>query len=383
MRYELSLSPQYVTDWGLWEAVRELKQNVIDADGEKTIEYDADRAVLRIGNTNAVLSPSTLLLGQSSKRDDVKSIGKYGEGYKLAMLVLTRMNKRVKVLTGDSIWIPKIVHSQKYGTDILVVDTTTQAAGTSDTMFEVHGVTKHEFNQLIPKSLYFDPPAKAIETSMGRILIDSKFAGKVYVNGLFVCDMVDKSSDKVAYGYDFSPEYIELDRDRNKVSEFDAFWASSRMVIEYLEKGSVQHGVTPTIVHKFIESGYRDLSYIGNMYLSSSAPMVQDICELSYEDFRKKHGPKAFPVTSHSESEEITSRYVGVKPVVVNNTVQKLIKASPVFQSLIDTLEVIEEKTPADVLGEFMKVYGKTMPRKMKKEFKSIVEESSRWVVGE
>lgn len=93
---ELSLSPKYVSGWGVEEAVREILQNAIDqkADGaEVSVSYD--RETLSILTDGARLKTSTLLLGESGK-DDERYIGKYGEGYKLALLVLTRERKPVR-----------------------------------------------------------------------------------------------------------------------------------------------------------------------------------------------------------------------------------------------------------------------------------------------
>ena len=78
---ELSLSPKYVSGWGVEEAVREILQNAIDqkADGaEASVSYD--RETLSILTDGARLKTSTLLLGESGK-DDERYIGKYGEEY--------------------------------------------------------------------------------------------------------------------------------------------------------------------------------------------------------------------------------------------------------------------------------------------------------------
>ncbi len=73
--YTLSLSPDYVLSWGLWEAVRELIQNSIDQSTldkqcEQIFQYNAVTEALTIGTTNCRLHPRSLLLGTSSKRDD-------------------------------------------------------------------------------------------------------------------------------------------------------------------------------------------------------------------------------------------------------------------------------------------------------------------------
>jgi hypothetical protein len=75
---ESSLSPKYVSGWGVEEAVREILQNAIDqkADGaEVSVSYD--RETLSILTDGARLKTSTLLLGESGK-DDERYIEQFG-----------------------------------------------------------------------------------------------------------------------------------------------------------------------------------------------------------------------------------------------------------------------------------------------------------------
>lgn len=112
---ELSLSPKYVSGRGVEEAVREILQNAIDqkADGaEASVSYD--RETPSILTDGARLKTSTLLLGESGK-DDERYIGKYGEGYKLALLVPTRERKPVKVVADAETWTPESRLSETFG----------------------------------------------------------------------------------------------------------------------------------------------------------------------------------------------------------------------------------------------------------------------------
>lgn len=95
--FELTLSKDYTKNWGLQEALREIIQNAIDFSNEEennimSINYDEETSTLSIAN-NSILTKKTLLLGYTSKEDNPNSIGCFGEGYKLSLLVLNRLQK--------------------------------------------------------------------------------------------------------------------------------------------------------------------------------------------------------------------------------------------------------------------------------------------------
>lgn len=101
--YELTLTPNYVSDWTFNDAIRELIQNgtdqeVLDKDNRFSIKYDSKRQVLQLKNSKSALKINTLLLGRSSKAGNDDTVGQFGEGYKIAALVLNRIGKTFTVL---------------------------------------------------------------------------------------------------------------------------------------------------------------------------------------------------------------------------------------------------------------------------------------------
>ena len=91
--YELSLVKTYVSRWGMAEAVRELIQNALDSESPFIYEFEREADglwALRLTSEFTVLTPQTLLLGTTSKAEAEDAIGSFGEGYKIAFLVLTR-----------------------------------------------------------------------------------------------------------------------------------------------------------------------------------------------------------------------------------------------------------------------------------------------------
>lgn len=219
---ELSLSPKYVSGWGLSEAVREILQNAIDcqADGaDVDVTYSSGK--LTIVTDGAALDKSTLLLGESGKQDD-RYIGKYGEGYKLALLVLTRDGHRAAVYTGGEKWQPVFRESPVFGEPTLQLDIEPFGEYRPEcTAFEIDGIGKSDMMELrrcfiaLDRFLGRDIGA-CRESEYGTVLLESEFSGRFYVGGLFV-----QEDTEFKYGYDFKPECVDLDRDRKAINYYE------------------------------------------------------------------------------------------------------------------------------------------------------------------
>jgi hypothetical protein len=99
-KYELSISTNYVPDWGIVEAFRELFQNALDNEiinPENKMNWSYIDNKVIISNKTSKLDANSLLLGSTTKTTHEEVIGKHGEGYKIAFMVLLRNNKKVKV----------------------------------------------------------------------------------------------------------------------------------------------------------------------------------------------------------------------------------------------------------------------------------------------
>jgi hypothetical protein len=221
--YELGLAEGYVSSWGLTKAVNELIQNAIDS--EAPFEYQFAEESLVISSPGVTLSPRHLLLGASTKRDCRQSIGQFGEGFKLAMLVLVRMGYGVTCHNGEVIWRPGFTHSETFGENTLQVQETANPGAERRLSFEIDGLSMADVEAIKDSCLQMQPPIRdAIETSRGQILPSRP--GKLYVNGLFVCDTGLK------YGYNMKPAYIQLERDRNTVENWRIQFVTKDMWIE-------------------------------------------------------------------------------------------------------------------------------------------------------
>jgi len=218
--YELPISPNYVCNWGVNEAIREILQNAIDADSSgfrKEITYDSNTGVLRIKNSGTQLLLSSLVLGCSSKSNMEDMIGKYGEGYKLALVVLLRDGYDVTILNKNELWIPSFKNSKTYNTQILNIHVEPSNETSDGIEYLIGNVTEDLYNSLL---LNFpcinDDYGKTVRCDNGTILLDKKFKGRMYVEGLYI-----QSDDNFDYGYNFNSDVVDLDRDRKAINYYE------------------------------------------------------------------------------------------------------------------------------------------------------------------
>ena len=340
-RFELSLSVDYVSSWGVVEAIRELFQNAIDqesTDPKNTMFFDYQSEELQIGNKTSSLEISSLLLGESTKRDDAKTIGQFGEGYKLAMLVLTRLGKEVTIYNygAREIWHPKLIQSRRYNRQILVVDVEAppfwKNTPDNNLTFRVSGISQGEMNTIKGYNLHLQTidDEDCIDTKYGKILLLSEHKGMIFVNGLWVTNNRD-----LEFGYDIYSEYIQLDRDRRNVADIDLKWQTSKMWLQSEDER------LPDLIKRSVP----DLAYM--QYNLSGSEFEGRLASTTYAEFQKEYGQNALPVTNQQDLESAKAQYRdAVTPIVVSSAYSSILTKSEEYQKIISTKPSVEEDNP-------------------------------------
>ncbi len=218
--YELPMSRDYVRHWGLLEAIRELLQNAIDSDSPFEYSFAIDQ--LTITSRYSELDPRTLVLGTTSKADQADKIGSFGEGYKIALLVLARLGKPVTVLTGGKAWTPSFRHSEQFGAEVFCIDEEDNEYEHQGLQFCIADLSDAEQDAIRATCLMMQPPMDDVIPATQGMILPSR-PGKLYVGGLFVCDT------KLEFGYDVLPENLALERDRQTVDGFDLKYLAKEM----------------------------------------------------------------------------------------------------------------------------------------------------------
>ena len=369
--YELTLTPNYVSDWTFNDAIRELIQNgtdqeVLDNENHFSIEYDRERQVLQLKNSKSALKINTLLLGRSSKAGNDDTVGQFGEGYKIAALVLNRIGKTFTVLNNEKneVWESRFKNSEKWLEKILAFYISKRKTEDTGLCIEVGNVSWSEYSDLSDVWIGMcDFDYEKVETQYGEILTDEEFAGQVFVNGLFV----DCNSD-LQYGYNFKPKYINLERDRKTCDTWNVEDITSKMIAE----GMVNGGIPIEIVRQMVESNKDDVYHLEfNTYLGD----VKKVQEMLVESFDEQNPqPYSIPVSSQDEIKKVKA--YGGNPVVVPSKVASLLKNETAkrFEELVK----IPCVTGMTLKGRFLRwydAYSEKLSDVAKEELRSLIDE--------
>lgn len=372
--YELSLTENYVSDWTFNDAIRELIQNgtdqeILDSENEFSLEYDRYEKILRLKNSKSKLKINTLLLGSSTKSKNEDTVGQFGEGYKIAALVLNRLGKTFTIYNNEKkeVWTSRFKNSEKWKEKILSFHISHSETEDSGLCIEVGNVSRDEYYELSEVWLKFDEDdymsMDVVDTSYGEILLDEDYSGKVYVNGLFV----DCNAD-LKYGYNFKPKYIKLERDRKACDSFNAREITCRMIAE----GMVNGGIPIEEVDRLVSESVDD---VFNFEYNTYENDVQKVQEALLKVFDEQNPqPYSIPVRTNDEIKKVKA--YGGNPVVVPDKVAKLFEEESKrrFEELIKIPCVIG-MTLKDRFLRWYNAYEEKLPDCSKAELKSLIEE--------
>ena len=324
--YEITISPNYVSNWGINEAIREILQNAIDADKngyKKSIYYNGD--TLYINNEGISLSAKDLILGCSSKSDQDGMIGKYGEGFKLALVVLLRKGMNVYVDNNDKLWSPSFKVSEQFGTQVLNIEESDNGRGEGLT-FVISPVDQQLYNSLLNYFPCIDESfGNIVNCDNGQILLDKQFKGKMYVEGLYI-----QTDDNFQYGYNFNSDIVELDRDRKAINYYElrALTAQSIVTAEECNK-EIFDAITKSCV---------DVRDIEEVIDEASESFLEEYREQFYEENELEENTL---VATESVMKQLEQMDIDV-PVVKGTEIQSYLIAKA-----NDKLGIIEEAKEA------------------------------------
>lgn len=353
--YELALHRNYVSSWRLAEAFRELMQNSLDNPGGFKFEVsDGFPATVTLTSFKTEIPVRALLLGYTTKEQDKDAIGQFGEGLKLALLVLKREGFNVKIATREVIWFPDFKTSEDFGEETLVISEyySNSSESAENVVINISNLSVENLETIKDTCLFLRKEAyygEKLTTPFGDIYTSLK--GKLFVGGLFVCETEN------TYSYDIKPEFLQLDRDRQTVS----YWKLSEITARMWESLEIK-----TKLAEGVASGAADFSYFQYW-------RPESVVEACVEHFWKEEGMAALPVDSGEDFEFLSSKKA-VKPVFIKEPIYAgLLKAASDFMKKLTSLK--KALSPEAVLKKFFKENEEIMSEDLKKNFRRLIKQ--------
>lgn len=200
------IAKDYVQSWSILDAGREVLANAIDSSPDAQILWKNGRCVI-IDNGKGILKKH-FVIGNSEK--DNEAIGLFGEGFKMASLVLAREKRNMVINTVGCSYKPAIEASEEFGTEIFCFyyENNNRKTGTEISFI----ATESEVEKIKDMFITFRPETKIISSSSKVDVIDDR-NGYIYVNGLHA------ASINSLFSYNVKEKALVDSRDRNHVDE--------------------------------------------------------------------------------------------------------------------------------------------------------------------
>ena len=296
-KIELSLHKNYVPDWSTWEGIREIMQNAMDENdrGNRiSVKHSVKKEELVVGNEGSELTIQHLLIGFTTKAGDDKARGEKGEGLDLGLLALVREGFGIEVRTPTETWVPCIEMSDKWGEEVLFINTRKVSQRRDGTYITIKGVTEELWNKLEIRFLDFasyDPEYRISDEYHGDLLLQKRYKGMIFVKGIYVQTDMD-----MQFGYNL--KNVGLDRDRRMVASYDLGRSTSKMLSVAVAKRPEK---MTKIVWEMINNEVKDAQGWNQWNTDAS------IKEAMSKMWKEEHGDDAVPVSNMGESEEMGS----------------------------------------------------------------------------
>lgn len=323
-KIQLTIDPEYCATWGAWEGIRELISNAKDAEDMNPrhameIKHSKDRRQLVIRTSEVLVDPATLLvLGKSNKRGhEVR--GRFGEGFAIGCMALTRKGHAVAFRNADTSWrcaFERAEDGPLAGQELLTFYSRA-ITPTPDFVVTVDNVTQEVWEALRQLFLFMTPPPadEVIAVDQGSLILSEDRRGMVFARGVFV-----RKFERLECGYDLRD--IRLDRDRQMIDEWALGDALTNLWSAALaQDAGLADGGGPLARRAYdLAKGSADESR--HFRWRTDDRLVRSM----REQFENEHGADAVPVSTMAEAEEIVG--LGAKPAVVNATLRELLAKS-------------------------------------------------------
>lgn len=244
----LPLTADYTNYWEFEHGIRELLTNMLDGAGHIPANYTIAIGTDWVSFKNkspAILSHSSIAMGASNSRDEDENIGQFGEGMKMAWLLMLRHGAKVTILNGDcEKWTAAFRYSSDFRTEIIHVDIETTGEQPEQPSYDIEvritdlsqelldRVRDYLESTLINPQLIRGYTPTIIELSPNlQVSLDAKDQGTVFVERIPVQTM-----GLLPIGVLLGGDAVNLNRDRDNVG------IQSHKITEGVIDGLLHHG---------------------------------------------------------------------------------------------------------------------------------------------
>lgn len=391
--YNINLTTNYCSHWGLWEAIREILQNgedqfTLNVANQISVNYNKKTKTLIVSNKESILERHTLLLGGTEKQENDKTIGKFGEGYKIALLIFEKLGLKttIKNYAKNEKWTSSLKPDSKYNNlpvlKVHIHKYLIKKVPDNNLSFEIQGIEESDWAEITKNYLRVQDKGVVFKESTyeNEILFEDKFKGKVFVNGLFV----EQLEDTFKLGYNMHPSCLNLDRDRRSIVDYSFRSHIARMLTEYAESSEE--------AAKFVVEGIKnkDSDYTLVKYLIPNLNDNSNLIQESKIRFKEKNENNSYPVSNQEEYDFVNNNFSKTTPVIVSSVEMEMLKRSKEYKTvesfqecngLKESVEVIRD--PTYYMELFLNENRAEMFSSAISNFEKMIKESKKWTLKE
>jgi hypothetical protein len=259
------------------------------------------------------------VFGETSKADDSRAIGQFGDGLKVALVVFARLGVAVRIDTGRQFWTLSV----DGGVVHVVTRNKSLATHRDRVVFEIPGVSVEDWREWRKGFLFLqgDSPA-GYQTPWGTVLTDPCHKGCIYVQGILV-----ERRDRLSCGYNFNRGVLTISRDREVVDG----WMLENYMRYMLGHAAKSDAGAAAVVMSMLSNDAEDLRNLSN----PAAVFGSDFAAKALASFQGAHG-NALAVSSQDEA--LRAGQNGFGAVLVPAALQKVLESAglPSVNAAID-----------------------------------------------
>lgn len=310
----MNISENYVLEWKEWEVAREVICNAMDTGDYKVEKLAGDH--LRVYTSASPSFAELMTIGASTKMHDESKIGQFGEGFKLAALVATRMEGSLVAKTPKGTITFSLCHVEGLLERVLHANIDARRKGKEGCVIDIK---LHNISNVIDGRF-----CDATKTMLPKY---NKNALRIYNKGVFVEERDEESL------FDWNLHIGSMNRDRSIINSWDVRWNVGNFLSDHPPD------------RESIEKMYENSKLFETKCFLTPFHINDKSWEVYKEAFHNKYSDKAV-IASRNQAINQTAYAKGYYPVGISFDFEKvgIQKADEVVETKDSFVETFPEK---------------------------------------